>query len=63
MNIRLLLVPYDSGRRDVRMGAGPQHLCALGLEKHLADNGHLIEREVIERRRRAGGQKSKPALR
>lgn len=48
MEIRLLLVPYDSGQRDARMGAGPQHLCALGLEKYLAANGHSIEREVIE---------------
>jgi len=48
MEIRLLLVPYDSGQRNVRMGAGPEHLCAAGLEKHLAAQGHQVDAEVIE---------------
>ena len=48
MEIRLLLVPYDSGQRNVRMGAGPEHLCAAGLEKHLAAQGHQVDSEVIE---------------
>ncbi len=48
MNIRLLLVPYDSGQRSVRMGAGPEHLCASGLREHLADQGHMVELEIIE---------------
>ena len=48
MEIRLLLVPYDSGQRNVRMGAGPEHLCAAGLEKHLAAQGHRVDSEVIE---------------
>ena len=48
MDIRLLLVPYDSGQRNVRMGAGPDHLCAAGLEKHLAAQGHRVDSEVIE---------------
>ncbi len=43
MEIRLLLVPYDSGQRNVRMGAGPEHLRAAGLEKHLTDQGHRVE--------------------
>ena len=48
MEIRLLLVPYDSGQRNVRMGAGPEHLRAAGLEKHLAAQGHQVDSEVIE---------------
>lgn len=48
MEIRLLLVPYDSGQRGVRMGAGPEHLCASGLKEHLAAQGHTVEVEVIE---------------
>jgi arginase len=48
MEIRLLLVPYDSGQRNVRMGAGPEHLRAAGLEKHLATQGHQVDSQVIE---------------
>ena len=48
MEIRLLLVPYDSGQRSVRMGAGPEHLCASGLKEHLAAKGHTVEIEIIE---------------
>ena len=29
-------------------GAGPEHLCAAGLEKHLAAQGHQVDSEVIE---------------
>ncbi len=48
MDIRLLLVPYDSGQRNIRMGAGPEHLCTAGLKEHLADRGHNVEMQVIE---------------
>ena len=48
MQIRLLLVPYDSGQRSVRMGAGPEHLVNSGLKEHLAANGHDVELETIE---------------
>ncbi len=48
MDIRLLLVPYDSGQRNVRMGAGPEHLRAAGLEEHLAGQGHEVDVQVIE---------------
>jgi arginase len=48
MEIRLLLVPYDSGQRNVRMGAGPGHLRAAGLETHLAAQGHQVDVQVIE---------------
>ncbi len=45
MKLRLLLVPYDSGQRDVRMGAGPESLRAAGLDKSLGDD---VDCEVIE---------------
>lgn len=48
MEIRLLLVPYDSGQRNVRMGAGPERLRTAGLEKHLTDQGHRVDSEVVE---------------
>jgi len=48
MEIRLLLVPYDSGQRNARMGAGPEHLRAAGLEQHLAAQGHQVDSELIE---------------
>ena len=48
MDIRLLLVPYDSGQRNIRMGAGPEHLCASGLKEHLTARGHNVEMQVIE---------------
>jgi arginase len=48
MDIRLLLVPYDSGQRGVRMGAGPEHLRFAGLEQRLIAEGHKVDVEVIE---------------
>lgn len=44
--IRLIEVPYDSGRRGVRHGAGPGALVAAGaaarLGAHVADVGHAV---------------------
>ena len=48
MEIRLLLVPYDSGQRNVRMGAGPDHLRAAGLAERLAKQGHEVDAQTIE---------------
>jgi arginase len=48
MDLQLLLVPYDSGQRDVRMGAGPQHLCAAGLEQFLIAQGHSVTTDFVE---------------
>jgi arginase len=47
MNIKLILVPYDSGQRGVRLGAGPRALAANGLGEHLAAAGK-VETEWIE---------------
>jgi arginase len=48
METRLLLVPYDSGQRNVRMGAGPEHLRSAGLIDRLAAAGHDVDARVIE---------------
>ncbi len=48
MDVRLLLVPYDSGQRGVRMGAGPERLCEDGLKKHLVRQGHSVDEQTIE---------------
>lgn len=48
MDIQLLAVPYDSGKRGVRMGAGPEKLLDLGLERALRDGGHTVHTKVAE---------------
>ena len=42
MDIRLLLVPYESGQRGWRCGAGPDHLVRAGLPAHLQRHGHTV---------------------
>jgi len=42
MNVQLVLVPYDSGRRGWRCGAGPEHLVRAGLPAHLQQQGHTV---------------------
>jgi arginase len=46
MDIQLLLVPYDSGNRGARMGAGPERLLEVGLERALRDNGHTVRTRI-----------------
>jgi arginase len=46
--VRLLEVPYDSGHRDVRMGAGPLALAAAGAAARLRDEGHEVHERLIE---------------
>jgi arginase len=48
MDIQLLLVPYDSGIRGARMGAGPERLLETGLERTLRENGHSVHTKVAE---------------
>jgi arginase len=40
MEVDLVLVPYDSAHRNLRMGAGPLRLVEAGLPEHLASRGH-----------------------
>src|SRR5207247_8519688 len=49
MDIQLLLVPYDTARRQWRSGAGPEHLLQAGLTTHLQGRGHSVaDIQVIE---------------
>jgi arginase len=48
MDIQLLLVPYDSGNRGARMGAGPEKLLEAGLERTLRQSGHSVHTKVAE---------------
>ena len=48
MDIQLLAVPYDSGNRGVRMGAGPEALLKAGLERALREKGHRVHTKIAE---------------
>ena len=48
MDVQLIVVPYDSGNRGQRMGAGPEHLVHAGIEQALADDGHRVSVTSIE---------------
>lgn len=48
MDLIVLVVPYDSGTRDWRMGAGPKRLLEFGLIDHLESLGHSVAVEWIE---------------
>ncbi|HEY0015916.1 MAG TPA: arginase family protein [Longimicrobium sp.] len=47
-DVRLIAVPYDSGIRGWRMGAGPAHLLEGGLEAALRARGHTVGTRWIE---------------
>ena len=47
MDVRLIAVPYDSGIRGWRMGAGPDRLLAAGAEARLRAAGHGVSVEHI----------------
>jgi len=46
--VELLSVPYDSGVRGVRMGAGPEALLKSGLRDRIAARGHEVSETTIE---------------
>ena len=46
-DIQLILVPYDSGHRGVRMGAGPERL-AGSIQDRLTAAGHRVHRLTVE---------------
>jgi len=48
VDIQLLAVPYDSGNRGMRMGAGPERLLDAGLERALRENGHTVHTRIAE---------------
>jgi arginase len=48
MDVQLLIVPYDSGHRGARMGAGPDRLVESGVESALAESGCQVAVTLIE---------------
>jgi arginase len=46
--VRIVAVPYDSGHRNERMGAGPLHLLQSGFAENLQGQSHTVAVEVIE---------------
>jgi arginase len=48
MDIQLLLVPFDSGNRSARMGAGPERLLDAGLERTLREGGHSVHTQIAQ---------------
>jgi arginase len=49
-SVAVFAVPYDSGHRALRMGAGPQHFLSNGMEDALAATGCRVSSEVLEAR-------------
>ncbi len=48
MRVALILIPYDSGRRGERLGAGPLRLLDAGLERRLSAAGHHVWVHIAE---------------
>jgi arginase len=48
MDIQLLAVPYDSGHRGLRMGAGPEALLRAGLVEALRSDSHTVHVRMAE---------------
>ncbi len=48
MDIQILAVPYDSGHRGARMGAGPETLLRSGLQERLRGDGHRVHVKIAE---------------
>jgi len=47
MDARVISVPYDTGRRDVRSGRGPRALLDAGLIEVLQEAGHVATGQTI----------------
>ena len=48
MKVHLIAVPFDSGKRDVRMGRGPTHLLEIGLVEALERSGAEVVVRIVE---------------
>ncbi len=46
-DIRIVAVPYDSGHRGLRMGAGPEHLLENGLGEVLGAGERGVHAEIV----------------
>jgi hypothetical protein len=57
MNVCLMVVPYDSGRRGYRMGGGPLHL-QTPVANELAARGHPVSAVTLESAQRDAANSS-----
>ena len=48
MNVQIFALPYDSGHRDMRMGAGPLHFLKHDLEQCLRADHTLAPTQILE---------------
>lgn len=48
MRVQILVVPYDSGRRDFRMGNGPRRLLERGLDAAWTKHAHDVAMEWVD---------------
>lgn len=48
MKVQIILVPYDSGSKDTRMGRGPACFLESGLVDILRKDGHQVELDSID---------------
>lgn len=46
--VELILVPFDSGQRGIRLGSGPQRLIDADLPRHLEDRGVATAVHTVE---------------
>ena len=45
--IRIVVTPYDSGHRGIRMGRGPLHLREHGVRDRLRSAGHEVDEAIV----------------
>lgn len=48
MRIEMVAVPYDSGQRGARMGAGPAGILGRGIAAQLQEAGHTVHSHTVE---------------
>ena len=48
MHVQIIQVPYDSGHRALRMGAGPEHFIKSGISRLFQDKGFKVQVEAIQ---------------
>src|ERR671939_185527 len=48
MRVRVIQVPYDSGHRDIRMGAGPTYFIQKGAAQILQSCGYDVGVDCVE---------------
>ena len=48
MKVQIIQIPYDSGHRSLRMGAGPEHFVQGGIAQLLRDGGYTVGVDCIE---------------